>query len=578
MISPQPRMTKVAIILFFNFIMFLGGCAAEKSEFFIRKDLRHQIFFEPLRANRAAKDLGDQLKGTTKNIMWFNDLFVISGQVNNKPRYLVMVKYKKGSRLAEEFASMVDKDNSSSIWLKYDPVDEATGYALVALQDEAELSGLALLTHKDAFPACGSLELLPSDLALSDQPLVGPLYSELLKIPEVEALFGITNKDEIKSTISSLESSGTRFHASNQGLTIPQKVLSLWESSSKGLTPLNMEQVPVNQSAQKSVVLSLPGQADDTQTVILGAHLDSINGGGFAEPAPGADDDATGVATLREILRVITLKNLKFKRRVELHAYGAEEVGLLGSGTLAQNYAKSARKVVGMMQFDMNGWSQAPGQKVYLIKNDTNDTLRKGVKDLMHTYFQSDFEEVNLTAGTSDHKSWTLSGYPSVFPFENPQAYNKALHTNRDTSETINNLQLTERMVHLGLAFISHYAGLVTAENSAETRSKEILATLSKDLKLAITPSSSAGSYDVTVSVPQEVKSVELCFGSKIPAVECVGDHHVLSQAQEKGGRLFYGVVEPLSLSAGVHLALFGRSDQGKITHLRTVRLDPKNP
>lgn len=564
----------------FSWLIFLalGGCSNVKEEIYIHKNLENKVFFQALGTSPTNLNLTINLGQNSIKPIWFNDRFMISGLDLAKPKYLVMVRYSPRSSLGKELRTMADQETSSSLWLQYEPEDEPTGYALLALENDGELSGLAARAHRDAFPACGALELLPTDLTFAEQKPTGPVYSELLKIPEVESLFGATSQEEVKGTIAYLEDLGTRFHGSTQGQLVSQKVANLWETSSSGLSSLKIELPSSNQSGQKSVVATIPGQTDDGQTVILGAHLDSINGAVFGEPAPGADDDASGIATLREILRVIASKNLKFKRRIEFHAYGAEEVGLLGSSAIAQNYAKSGRKVVGMMQFDMNAWSQSPGQKVYLIKNDTHDSLRKGVMDLMHTYFQSDFEEATLTAGTSDHKSWTLAGYPSVFPFENPQAYNKALHTNRDTTQTINNLQLTERMVQLGLAFVAHYGGLVAAENSAEDRAKEILETLSKDLKIAVAPASAANTYDVSVSAPSDVKSVEICLGDQKPAVECSGERLVLAQSQEKASRIFYGTLTPLGLSAGKRLSLYGRSGQGKTTHLRTIRLDPKTP
>jgi leucyl aminopeptidase len=50
---------------------------------------------------------------------------------------------------------------------------------------------------------------------------------------------------------------------------------------------------------QKSVILTINGTDNAAETVVLGAHLDSINLNGTTETtrAPGADDDASGIAS-----------------------------------------------------------------------------------------------------------------------------------------------------------------------------------------------------------------------------------------------------------------------------------------
>lgn len=60
--------------------------------------------------------------------------------------------------------------------------------------------------------------------------------------------------------------------------------------------------------------------------------------------APGADDDASGIASLSEIIRVLRDNNFRPKRSVALMAYAAEEVGLRGSQDLANQYKAQGKK------------------------------------------------------------------------------------------------------------------------------------------------------------------------------------------------------------------------------------------
>ena len=90
--------------------------------------------------------------------------------------------------------------------------------------------------------------------------------------------------------------------------------------------------------------------------MILGAHLDSINRSDESQ-APGADDNASGIAAQTEILRILKAANATFARNIEIHAYAAEEVGLLGSADLASQASSSGKLITAMLQMDMIGYS-----------------------------------------------------------------------------------------------------------------------------------------------------------------------------------------------------------------------------
>src|SRR5690606_2323900 len=156
-------------------------------------------------------------------------------------------------------------------------------------------------------------------------------------------------------------------------------------------------------------------------------------------------------------------------------------------------------KVVAMLQIDMNSFSQEGGDKtIHIVANSTHRNLRRSLKNLMHGYLDGDFKDGSLSGGTSDHEAWMSYGYPAVFPFENPQGYNSALHSEDDTSTTANNYPLSERFAKLGLAFISHYAGLTAGAAQTSIAKASALATWNKDLQLAITDAAD-GQFHVAV-------------------------------------------------------------------------------
>lgn len=94
-----------------------------------------------------------------------------------------------------------------------------------------------------------------------------------------------------------------------------------------------------------NVVASRPG---GSRTVIIGAHYDSVSAG------PGANDNASGTATVLELARVIAGRSYPFT--VEFVAFGAEELGLIGSSRYVDALREADRRaVLAMINLDMVG-------------------------------------------------------------------------------------------------------------------------------------------------------------------------------------------------------------------------------
>ena len=73
-------------------------------------------------------------------------------------------------------------------------------------------------------------------------------------------------------------------------------------------------------------LLAVKEGTEPAETVLVGAHHDSVR------DSPGADDNASGVAALLELARV--LASSRFRRTIVLAAFDLEEIGLLGSAAL----------------------------------------------------------------------------------------------------------------------------------------------------------------------------------------------------------------------------------------------------
>ena len=96
--------------------------------------------------------------------------------------------------------------------------------------------------------------------------------------------------------------------------------------------------------------------------LIVGAHYDHLGYGGQNSLAPdqhvphlGADDNASGVATLLEIARELSARRKDLKRDVIIAAFSAEESGVLGSAALVNSKPSWLGSARGMLNLDMVG-------------------------------------------------------------------------------------------------------------------------------------------------------------------------------------------------------------------------------
>ncbi|KAI0114123.1 hypothetical protein GGR51DRAFT_556619 [Nemania sp. FL0031] len=107
------------------------------------------------------------------------------------------------------------------------------------------------------------------------------------------------------------------------------------------------------------VVATLKG-TDANRLYVISGHYDSRNTNilDYEGDAPGADDDASGVAISLELARVMSRPNLPVpKASIAFVAVAGEEQGLYGSQFLAQTYANSTPRVnvEGMLNNDIVG-------------------------------------------------------------------------------------------------------------------------------------------------------------------------------------------------------------------------------
>lgn len=275
----------------------------------------------------------------------------------------------------------------------------------------------------------------------------------------------------IRGTINYLSTAyPSRYFASNNGRNAAVWIHDTWLALGNGRSDVSAELFTgcTNCSIQPSVILTVQGAELPNEIVVIGAHLDSISNSGTGDGmfAPGADDDASGIATLTEVIRIALANGWRPKRTVKFMGYAAEEVGLRGSNAIAQSFRAQGRNVVGALQLDMTNF-RAGGQPVHmrLITDYSNAALSQHLTSMFDAYLAPLGYSRGTYAcgyGCSDHAAWTSAGFPSTMMFEAGTAaggYFPYIHTVNDTLPVMGNTaEPSVAFGHLGLAFLAEMA------------------------------------------------------------------------------------------------------------------------
>jgi hypothetical protein len=193
--------------------------------------------------------------------------------------------------------------------------------------------------------------------------------------PELRDLLRQIDPERIKATILRLVQFGTRHTASSQ--TDPVRGIGaatnwVFEQMQAAAAPsggrMTVQQqtfvqpvsseIPVPTTIT-NVIATLKGTASPERFYVITGHLDSrvtdvLN---FTSDAPGADDDASGVAVVLELARLFATH--QFPGTVVLATVAGEEQGLYGSAHMAAQMKAAGNDVQGMFSNDIVGASQA---------------------------------------------------------------------------------------------------------------------------------------------------------------------------------------------------------------------------
>ncbi|MFC3283738.1 M20/M25/M40 family metallo-hydrolase [Litchfieldella rifensis] len=214
--------------------------------------------------------------------------------------------------------------------------------------------------------------------------------------------------------------------------------------------------VSIQSEVFESIEVRLPGTSPDNESLVIGAHYDTIRG------TPGADDNASGVAVLLELSRLLRVAN--FNRTIRLVAFANEEAPFFGSEAMGSlSYARQARangdNIVGMISLEMLGYyTDAPdsqrhppllgyfyphtGNFVAFVGNTASRQLVRQAIGTFREYAALPSEglaapELIGDIRRSDHWAFWRMGYPAMMLTDTANFRNPNYHGPHDTYETL---------------------------------------------------------------------------------------------------------------------------------------------
>lgn len=216
----------------------------------------------------------------------------------------------------------------------------------------------------------------------------------------------------------------------------------------------------------------------DAPRIVIGAHYDSES----SSQTPGADDNASGIAGILEISRLLKYYNPKLKRRIDIVAYSNEEkphcglnhkdykkyIPYMGSYVHAKSLRDADVSVLGVIILEMIGYYSSkrnsqryPIKALKLLYPSKGNFI--GVISDLHTFDLIQKVKTGLQQNSSinvrvlsvpksilsdimrsDHLPYRLLGYDALMLSDTANYRNKRYHTKDDTPDTLDYEKMTE--------------------------------------------------------------------------------------------------------------------------------------
>ncbi|MEC7564902.1 MAG: M28 family peptidase [Planctomycetota bacterium] len=225
-----------------------------------------------------------------------------------------------------------------------------------------------------------------------------------------------------------------------------------------GLTPVGEESYfqPFNKTYDncRNILATIPGSHPKlkNEIIAIGAHYDHIGYGKNKDRGPihnGADDNASGTATLIELARFFSRPRNRPARTLMFCFWDSEEQGLIGSKYWMQNPTVDVERIVFKVNIDMIG--RLDGETLEVQGHRSANNVKTQL-DAANANLGIEIDYVFTMIPNSDHWPFINKGIPG-FMFHT--GLHKEYHKPEDDADTID-VEGLELVGKLARNFITH--------------------------------------------------------------------------------------------------------------------------
>lgn len=290
-----------------------------------------------------------------------------------------------------------------------------------------------LLPHLErllAYPPCGRKKAArtASQAGQSKQP-----------DPSIKLLADKVDTARMRESVARLTKFKTRWSFAAQVAQVPPWIHEQFVSRGYAAgTEVHFQEFEMPGAGTQRNVLC--GRPNGGGFVLVCAHYDSLSEKPSVS-APGADDNACGVAALLELSRL--LRGVPLKRGVLFAAFGGEEQGLFGSTACAQIAARDGWPIDLVINLDMISFRKPGGPPRIVVEYDqgnahpANDAASRAFALTMAQaaadYTPLAVEHANIER--SDYMPFEAEGFACIGVYNADE--NPAYHTTSDTLDKI---------------------------------------------------------------------------------------------------------------------------------------------
>ena len=356
--------------------------------------------------------------------------------------------------------------------LVYCPKEQQQHYnALYSTDNYVVVSGPAMPYKND-----GAVAIFNKKASLAKLTREFPQVTEVN--PFIQEILAQVSMDSLRATVQHLQDYGGRLWNTDNAYAA-----SDWIARRMEALGLDVEQQPFYadtwlgaDNAAPNVIGIQRGTLYPDTYVVCGSHFDSFSWEAMygSGNAPGADDNATGVASVLESARIMT--QYQFEYSIIYCAYGCEELGLYGSEAYASRCEEQGMNIIGYFNNDMNGYLYGDQIHIDCIYPNSVEPIGQYYMNVGSVYYpELPIRHVDFNQGDSDHTSFNNHGYMGIYPFEDYQNYSPYIHTANDVIGTsVTSFEMSQQYCRMNVACLAEIANPVTEsveENGPSTGS-----------------------------------------------------------------------------------------------------------